>query len=111
MITVLDRLRKRRCYPVPEAGEGIFVRSLTRGELIRLARIEGDAKTDFVLGCVLVTETGAPVLPLLDGEGDAEFCERVKAAFLDVDTETVSQITQAVGRLGKVPPPETLRKN
>lgn len=111
MITVLDRLRKRRCYPVPEAGEGIFVRSLTRGELIRLARIEGDAKTDFVLGCVLVTEAGAPVLPPLEGESDADFCERVKTAFLDVDTETVSQITQAVGRIGKVPPPETLRKN
>lgn len=111
MITVLDRLRKRRCYPVPEAGEGIFVRSLTRGELIRLGALEGDDKTDFVIGCVLVTQAGEPVFPKHSDETDAEFCARVKAAFLDVDTETVAQISAAVGRIGKVPPPETLVKN
>jgi len=111
VITILDKLRNRRCYPVPEAGEGVYVRSLTRGELIRLGKLEGDDKTDFVLGCVLVTQGGAPVFPPIAGETDAQFCARVKAAVLDVDTETVAQISQAVGKIGKVPPPEELRKN
>lgn len=110
MSDVLNRIKKRRCYPVEVGGGTVHVRSLTRGELDRMAVLEHEAKTDFVLGCVLVSAAGDPAFVLQAGESDVDFAKRVKGEVLDVDTETIAAITEAVGKIGKVTATEVLEK-
>lgn len=110
MSDVLNRIKKRRCYPVEVGGGTVHVRSLTRGELDRMTALEKDAKTDFVLGCVLVSSAGEPEFVPEEGESDVDFAKRIKAAVLDVDTETIAAITEAVGKIGKVTATEALEK-
>lgn len=111
MSTILDRIKKRRCYPVEIAGGTVYVRALTRGELERVNKLPDELKTDFMIGCVLVEESGESVIPRNDGESDEEFCRRVAGHTADTDSETVSTILGAVSKIGKTPPAETLAGN
>lgn len=112
MTTVLDRVRKRRHYPVPEIGEGVFVRSLTRGELRRLSALETDLKDEFMFGCALTDGTGKPEFVQVQEETDVAFAQRVRAAIEEhVDLETRSQLGSAIARIVQSPSQRDLQKN
>ena len=111
MSDVLAKIKKRRCYPVEVGGGTVHVRSLTRGELDRVGKLEGSAQTAFVVGCVLVDADGSPALPKLPNETDEAYASRLLLETEDVDSETVAAITAAVGKIGKAPTLETLAKN
>ncbi len=109
MSSILDRIKKRRCYPVP--GLDVWVRAMTRGELERAAKLPDDLKTDFMLACVLVDEQGQPAISATAGESDEDLCRRVAAHTAETDSQTINEILSAVGRIGKPPSVETLAGN
>ena len=110
MSTVLDALRKRSHYAVKEVP-GVFVRAMTRGEIVRMKALEQEAKTDFFMGCCLVDANGGAVFTKDEAETDVDFCARIGKSLADVDAPTVSKISEAIGRIGKVPDQETIAKN
>jgi hypothetical protein len=110
MTSVLDRIKKRRCYPVKEV-EGAFVRSLTRGEANRVEALDGEEKTDFILGVALVDELGNPAFSQSPEETDSAFCQRIKEQTKDVDGATITAIIRAVGKVTQAAPLETTAKN
>lgn len=111
MSDVLAKIKGRRCFPVEVAGGTVHVRSLSRGELSRMDKLDQDARTPFILGCVICESDGSQALPKRDGESDEQYAERVNTATEDVDSETVAIINSALARIGKTPPVEALAKN
>lgn len=112
MTGVLDKLKKRRSYPVTIDGETVNVRSLTIGELQRMESVEGDDKAGFVLGCALLETDGQRSFIQGAEESDAEFGKRVLAASVDIPTDNLSALKDAINKLSNnIPPQETIRKN
>jgi len=109
-MSVLDKIKKRRFYPV-DLGDGNIVncRALTIGELRRLEALDKELKTPFVMGVALVDDKGATEFTKTGEESDVQFAERVREAIADVSTETISAISQAIGKIGKVPEVETVK--
>lgn len=110
MSTVLDALRLRRCYPV-KGVDGVYVRSLTRGELKRIGDLPQELKDEFLFGCVVTDSAGKAAFTKGADETDEAFAKRVGEALLDMDTQTRNDIGDAVARIGKVPDAETIAKN
>ena len=109
MSDVMDRLRKRRAYPLDIGGEIIHIRSMTKGERLQLEPIQNDSESfGFVIGCGLVNEDGSALFTVEDGEGASEFGSRVEDA-LGLPDDTRSQISEAIARLSRGPTPEQLK--
>jgi len=109
---VLERLRKKRGYPVTIDGETFYVRSLTIGELRRLDSLDAEAKTGFVVACALCADAnGGQELPQAEGESDATWALRVLTELADVPTETIRALSDGVAKIGKTPALETVAKN
>ena len=101
---LLEKANKRNCYPVVLADRTVYVRSMKTSEIRRMNALDQDLRTAFVLGICLTLENSAQEIPKLDAETDADYSKRVDAALSDaeVDTETISTISQAIGKIGKV---------
>ncbi|MEI8016869.1 MAG: hypothetical protein WCH39_01660 [Schlesneria sp.] len=110
---ILNQIAKRRRFPVPELGDDVFVRSLSRGELESLGKIEKDKKTDFMIGCVLVDEAGIPVCPrdAANPLSDEDFADTVALGTQDWDVYALKTLSAAVNKITNVPPAETVVKN
>lgn len=112
MSGVLDRLKKKRGYPVDIDGETYYVRSLTVGELKRLEAVPPAQKTGFVVGCALCTEaSGIAEFPQSDSESDVDWSNRVMEAISEVPTETIRALSDGVANISKTPKVETVAKN
>lgn len=112
MSGVLDRLRKKRGFPVEIDGETYFVRSPTIGELKRLESLEANDKTGFLMGCALCVDAGGlPEFPKDDGETDPAWASRVLDSLSDVPTQTIRALSDGVAALNKAPKLEGVLKN
>ena len=112
MSGVLDRLKKKRGYPVEIDGDTYYVRSLTIGELKRLADAPAEQKTGFVLGCALCSDSsGVAEFLKLDGESDTAWADRVMSEIADVPTETIRALSSGVANISKTPRVEVVAKN
>lgn len=124
MSPVLERLRKKRAYPVKIDGDVFHVRSLTIGELRRLDAVSVMAdSTDsaeekaqlrtglFYALAICADETGEAAFPKLVDESDASLARRIKDEFSDVPLETLRAIGEAVQKIGQTPKVETIVKN
>lgn len=109
---LLHRANKRKCYPV-DGLDGVFVRSMTSGEIGRMNLLEKELKTPFVMGCCLVTSEGKPeTTKRIDPpESDVDFSKRVLEELeeADVDTETLALVSKSIGKIGKVPIEDTAK--
>lgn len=110
---VLEKIRKRRLYPVElPNGETIHIRSLRFPELRRMAALAGEAKIGFVFGLALIEDDGSQVYEIGDGETDEAFGKRVaEAAEQDMDTQTLVAVKDAFEKLHKVPSVKVIAKN
>jgi len=108
---VLDRLKKKRGTSVTINDDQFRVRSLTIGELKRLDAVIGDERTGFVLGCALLADDDSPAVAKADSESDSDWSKRVLTALEDVPSDTIRQLSDAIGNLGKTPTAEAVRKN
>ena len=112
MSDVLNRLKKKRAYPVTIDGDTFHVRPLTIGELMRLDVIERDQKTGFLLGCALCRDSsGEQEIPQNENESDADWSKRVLQLIADVPTETVRALSEGVATVGRTPNIEAVAKN
>ena len=112
MSDVLDRLRKKRGFPVTIGDETFHVRSLTIGELKRLKTVADDDKTGFMVGCTLCAdEGGKQAIPPLDEETDADWSKRVVDALADVPSETIRSLSEGIAALSKTPSSTAVAKN
>ncbi len=112
MAGLLEKVNKRRCFPVKLEDREIFVRAMRSDEIARMNQLESDARTMFFIGKCLVYANGIPEIPQKGNESDIDFSNRVSEAMAaaDVDMLTIGEISQAIGRVGQVNP-EDLRKN
>ncbi len=112
MSETLNKLRKKRGFPVEIDGDTFHVRSLTLGELRRVETLKPADKTGFVIGCTLCTgDGGEPEFPKQDGEDDSAWAQRVVDELADVPTETIRTLSDRVASLGKVPKTPDIVKN
>jgi hypothetical protein len=113
MATMLERMRKRKCYEVPIGDEKVFVRALTLGELQSLDSLSPEMTTPFAIGCALVDDAGNQEIPRLVGtpESNEEFAKRTLLELDDVTGDVIKAITEAIRKLNAAPTVETLVKN
>ena len=112
MASIIDKLKKRKCYTITIDGEAVKLRSLTFGELSRLEGLPSNEKPGFMLGCALLEDDSTRAFSIADGETDAQFSKRVSDSIPDVPTDTLRAICDAVGKLAQnIPPQDTLVKN
>lgn len=121
MATMLERLAKRRCYPVQIGDEKLFVRALTIGELDALKALPDELAAAFGIGSGLVNDDGSQAIPRLvipakddqpeSVEPNQAFAERVDMELKAVPVDSVMAITEAIRKLNTVPSQETLAKN
>jgi len=111
-MSVLDKIRKRMCYPVTlPNGETIKIRTPSMGEQNRSGAIaDGDDRIGFLVGCVLVEDDGSTAYSKKPGESDADFGNRV-AFECDLDTPSFQAIQEALAKLNKVPSKDVVVKN
>ena len=124
-MSVLEKLKTRRSYPVKIGDVEIKVRAMTIGELNEVDKIADDLKTGFVMGSCLCDDAGQPAFTrrrTMEGleilsEGNVgveekaeDFARRVMDALTDISTETIKEISRAIAEIGSIDI-EGLRKN
>jgi hypothetical protein len=101
---VLDRLRKRRKYPVEIAGEEVFIRAMSQDEFSRSMALQGEEESyGMAIGFGLLDEGGeSPLFVQQEGEGDKEFGRRVldETGF---PTDTRAELSEKILKLSLPP--------
>lgn len=110
-MSMIDRLKKRRCYPVQIGEDTVYLRSMTLGEMDRTEKLPYDDRTGFVLACSLIQQDGTPEFSAITGETDAELSGRVIAAMSDVPDDNLRAIADAIQKLRHTPTVESIAKN
>lgn len=124
MSAVLNRLARRRSYPITIDGEDFRVRAMTIGEGLEFDTLKDDgAKIGFILGCALLNDAGEPEFnraiaadTVLDdkqaaAESAEDFGKRVSEACRGIPQDTLAALTSAIDKLRRPPSQDTLRKN
>lgn len=119
--SVIQRLQRRRCYPVKIDGEDYHVRAMTIRELEILGSLPGECAAGWAVGCALVNSDRSAIFTLgtvvdektLESrpETNEEFARRVQDNLLDIGNDNMHELTAAIGKLNRVPDQETLQKN
>jgi len=110
-VSVIERLRKRRSYPVEIDGETIKIRALLESELKAVAEFRDDDESiGYAIGCAILNEDGSQLFTL-DMETPKEFGARVLLC-LDLPSDTKAELTTKILKLSQGPlKPEDLKKN
>ena len=116
MPTILERLARRRHYPVPINDETFYVRSLTLGECDDVDKLPDDLKTPYAIGCALTDEGGNQPLPRTKKEdgsepSTAEYAQNILDALQIVPPDALVKLTEAIWKVTKAAPVEDLVKN
>lgn len=113
-MSVIERLRKRRFYPIQLDGETIHIRSLLTSELQSISVIakgNDDAAIGFAFGCSVLNPDGSQVFVRSATESDQEFGARILAE-LDLPLDTKAELTGKIMKLSQGPiDQEQLKKN
>lgn len=112
MAGILDKCKKRRCYPV-DLGDGdkIFVRALTNDEIDRVQAIDTDIAIPLIIGLGLVDESRSQVLPLVSPETENEWAIRLRTELKDMPADTTNQLVESIRRVSRAQPVEEIAKN
>ena len=114
MSSVMDRLRKRRHFPVKLDEEStVYVRPMTQGEIWRMDAFNSDSRlmNGFCLACAVVDDAGQALCARNEGESDQDFAARGAEFFADIPTDTLSTLIEGIRDADKVPSVEKLAKN
>lgn len=111
-MSVIDRLRKRRKYPVEIDGDTVHIRALLESEL----KIASDFRDDdesigYAIGCAVLNDDGSQVFVMESAESSKQFGARVLAE-LDMPSDTKAELTTKILKLSQGPlKPDDLKKN
>jgi hypothetical protein len=111
-MSVIDRLRKRRFYPVEIDGEKIHIRAMLDSELKAVSDFrDQDESVGYAFGCSLVNEDSTAVFTRLTDESPQQFGARVLAE-IDLPSDTKAELTSKILKLSNGPPSaDDLKKN
>tara|TARA_R110000868_G_scaffold25944_1_gene100510 strand:- start:2169 stop:2504 length:336 start_codon:yes stop_codon:yes gene_type:complete len=111
-MSVIDRLRKRRFYPVTIDGEVIHIRALLDSELKTVSAFQNeDESIGFAIGCSLINEDKSDVFTIAADESAKQFGARVLAE-INLPSDTKAELTSKILKLSNGPPSaEDLKKN
>ncbi len=111
MASVVERLRKRRFYPVTIDGEIVHVRALLESESAEVKPFrDQDASFGFVIGCGLLNDDKSQAFARLTDEDAKTFGERVLVD-LNLPNDTRIELAVAILKLAQPPSRESLIKN
>lgn len=116
MPTILERLARRRCYPVQIADETFYVRSLTLGECDDVDKLPEDLKTPYAIGCALVDDAGTQALPRSKPEdgttpSNEDYAKKILDALQIVEPAALMALLENIWKVTKAAPVEDLVKN
>jgi hypothetical protein len=97
-LSTLDKIKKRRAFPVTIGDETVSIRAMSKADIKRLSDLT-DAPDEFILGLVLLDDVGNPAFAPNEGESDRAFAERVAAETVDVPHITKKEIYAAVRKV------------
>lgn len=111
-MSVIDRLRKRRFYPIDIEGETIHIRALLDSELQAVVEFrDNDESVGFAIGCALLNEDKSAAFVLSADETSKQFGARVLKE-LDLPSDTKAEITGKILKLSNGPlKADELKKN
>lgn len=111
-MSVIERLQKRRAYPVSIDGDVIHIRALRASELAVASGFQNDDESiGFVIGYGVVNDDGSQAILQVEGETAKDFGARVLST-LDLPLDTRSEITSKIMKLSNGPLSEDeLKKN
>ena len=109
-MSVIQRLQKRRFYPVTIDGETVHIRAMLQSEQREVLAVKDDTESvGFVIGVGLVNEDRTPVFVRSSGESVVDFGKRVLDE-LDWPTDTRSELVDKILRLSNGPPVASIEK-
>ena len=113
MSSVLDKIRRRRCYPVDlEHGETVHVRPLGGWDKLAINSLESpDEQLAYSIGRCLVNEDAERVMDRNADESAKEYIARVRLFTEDLSYADLAALATAISKVTKVPAAETLLKN
>lgn len=111
-MSVIDKLRKRRCYPVEIDGETLHVTALTTRVIAALSEVDDNGiwSSGVVLGFGLLNDDETPVFQQRESESFVDFGNRVIDE-LDAPLPIVTQLVEAIKKVTRPADAETLAKN
>ncbi len=111
-MSVIDRLRKRRFYPVEIMGEVIHIRALLDSELKIVAEFQNeDESIGYVIGHSVLNEDQSPAFTQAAEVTPKQFGARVLAE-IDLPSDTKAELTSKILKLSNGPlSAEDLKKN
>lgn len=111
-MSVIERLRKRRFYPITIDGETVHVRALLSSELKELLTFKDEEESfGFAVGSSLLNEDGSTAFTRSSDESAKEFGARVLTT-LDLPTDTRAELSAKIVALSQGPKnAENLAKN
>lgn len=111
-MSVIDKLRKRRFYPVDLAGDTVHIRAMLDSELKTVSEFQNeDESVGFAIGCSLVNDDQSSVFTRQADESPKQFGGRVLIE-IDLPSDTKAELTSKILKLSNGPPSiEELKKN
>lgn len=108
MSSVVERLQKRRRYPIDIDGNDVFIRALKQSERDACEEFKNDeASLGFAIGIALMADNGEPEFTQSKEETAIEFGNRVLDT-LQLPDDTRSQLVNAILKLSNGPTAEQL---
>jgi hypothetical protein len=108
MSSIIERLRRRRHYPIDIDGADVFIRSLTKAEREIAEPFKDDESSiGYGIGVGLVDEFGKPVFTIQNDESAQQFGGRVLDE-LQLPDDTRSQLITAILKLSNGPTADQL---
>lgn len=111
MSAVIDKVRKRRRWPIELDGETVYIRAMIESEHREVKDFDSDVESyGFAIGCCLLNDDGSAAISRQSGESARDFGARVLRE-LDLPVDTRAQLCERIVKLATGPPVETLAKN
>jgi len=111
MTSVFAKLSKRRAYPVDIDGEVVHVCEPTIGQIERISKLSDSQSTGLALALCLVDEEGHRLFETNNGETDDVLAARVLEEADGVTLSVMRTLSDAIMKLTRAVPAETLEKN
>lgn len=111
MTSVVDKIQKRRFFPVELDWITLHIRPMGAWERHDLRGLEYRDQLVFAIGCCLVNEDRSRAFERQQNESVAEFVLRVRNATLDLSPDEVTLLTEAITKVTRPPPAETIAGN
>lgn len=115
MSKTLEKLLRRRCYPV-KIGTGddaptVYIRALTLGEGAAVGNLDDEARVYWTIGTALTEPDGSAAFPVEANEAPADYAKRMTGVLADLPNDTLAELMGAIIKLAKTPSQASLEKN